>query len=369
MLFFVAAAALAQTRVIISTDMSMGLVGGWRPTDDVDDGWAVAMALSDPQLDVRLVATVLGNSNVGPEHAATLMLLDDVLDQHVDRARGAAVALDIVPTTLNGAELPKTCLNDATAAMQRVLSQGHATILAIGPLTDVACLARNAPANLVANIDRVVAIMGRAPGEAFTVGPHKAPVTDFNVTMDPTAVAFLLAKSEIPMTFLQFDLTKQVLVSRAFVESLKNGTARQKYFYNASIPFVDFWSSHLGEDGFHPWDSNAVYYASHPSAFQCTMAGFALTPCASAVQPDPYNRYGQCAGHSVNQSTTLDRESMQLWLGPDYATRKVTTCTAYSDGGKEAFEQAAVAFITPRAAGAAGPRSSPAGTSAAPSPP
>src|SRR2546430_3457226 len=47
-----------------------GLVGGWRPTDDCDDGWAVAMALADPALDVQLVATVLGNSNVGPEQAA-----------------------------------------------------------------------------------------------------------------------------------------------------------------------------------------------------------------------------------------------------------------------------------------------------------
>ncbi|HEV2719069.1 MAG TPA: nucleoside hydrolase [Thermoanaerobaculia bacterium] len=343
---FVAAAALAQTRVIVSTDMAMGLAGGWRATDDVDDGWAVAMALADRKLDVRLVATVLGNSNVAPEQIATDALLR-VLKSPMRRARGAAVALDVVPATLNGKLLPHDCVNDATAAMQQVLARGRATIVAIGPLTDVACVARNAPPRVVANIDRVIAIMGRSPNEAFAIGPKNVPVTDFNVVMDPNAVAFLLKETKIPMTFLQFGLTRQVLISRDFVRSLEHGTRLQQYFYKSSIPFVEFWSSKLGEDGFHPWDSAAVYYAAHRSAFQCSSVGFELVSCASTVQPDPYNRFGQCAGHSVNQSTTLDRESVQLWLGPDYATRKVTACTGYSDGGKEAFEKAAVVFLTP----------------------
>jgi hypothetical protein len=66
------------------------------------------------------------------------------------------------------------------------------------------------------------------------------------------------------------------------------------------------------------------------------------------VQSDPYNRYGQCAGHSVNQSTGLDRESFQLWLGPAYGTRSVTTCAAYSSPAEQAnFEQAVRAFLGP----------------------
>lgn len=347
-LLFAATAALGQqTRVIVSSDMAMGLVGGWRPTDDVDDGWAVAMALADPKLDVRLVATVLGNSNVAPEQAAADALLGDVLHSPVRRARGAAVALDIVPTTLNGAPLPATCVNEATAAMEEVLSQGRATILALGPLTDVACLARNAPASVVANIDRIVAIMGRRPKEAFVIGPKHAPVTDFNAVMDPTAVRFLLEETKIPMTFLQFDLTKSVLVPRAFVESLQHGPAVQQYFYRASIPFVDFWSSHLGENGFHPWDSNAVYYAAHPEAFACSAATYSLVPC-SAGPGDPYNRKGNCAGHSDTQKATLDRESLQLWLGPGYGSRGVTSCTAYRGAAeRENFIRAVRAFLGP----------------------
>lgn len=356
MLFFAAAAALAQTpaktRVIISTDMSMGLHGGWRGTDDVDDGWAVAMALADPALDVRLVATVLGNSNVAPEQIATDKLLGDVLHSPVRRARGAAVALDVVPATLKTSSAPPVpltsdCINDATAAMEDVLGQGHATILAIGPLTDVACLAMNAPPNLIANIDRIVAIGGRKPNEAFSIGPKKLPVTDFNVVMDPNAVMYLLDKTKIPMTFLQFDLTKQVLVSSKFVSSLDKGTPVQQYFHDTSMPFVDFWNSVLGENGFHPWDSNAVYYAAHAPAFVCSTATYAIVPC-SAGASDPYNRAGKCAGHSAQQKTTLDKESVQLWLGAGYTTRSVTTCAAYKSGAeKTKFEEAVTAFLGP----------------------
>jgi len=345
-LSFVAAAALAQTRVVVSTDMSMGLNGGWRATDDIDDGWAVAMALADPKLDVRLVATVLGNSNVAPEQIATDKLLVDVLHSPVRRARGAAVALDVVPATLNGAPLPSDCINDATAAMEEVLVQGHATILALGPLTDVACVARNAPPNVVANIDRIVAIGGRRPNEAFQIGPNKLPVTDFNIVMDPNAAAYLLNDTKIPMTFLQFDLTKQVLVPAAFVQNLKGYPVRD-YFRIASLPFVAFWSKALGENGFHPWDSNAVYYGAHPAAFSCSAATYKIVPC-SAGASDPYNRMGPCAGHSAAQKTTLDKESVQLWLGPGYATRSVTTCTAYSSAAERAnFELAVRAFLGP----------------------
>jgi pyrimidine-specific ribonucleoside hydrolase len=343
-LFFVAAAAAAQTRVIVSTDMSMGLHGGWRATDDIDDGWAVAMALADPKLDVRLVATVLGNSNVAPEQIAADKLLAGVLKSPVRRARGAAVALDAVPATLNGTPLPSDCINDATAAMEEVLARGHATILALGPLTDVACLARNAPPGVVANVDRIVAIGGRRPNEAFQIGPNKLPVTDFNVVMDPNAAAYLLNETKIPMTFLEFDLTKRVLVPAAFVKNLK-GDAVRDYFRIASVPFVDFWSKALGEPGFHPWDSNAVYYAAHPAAFSCSAATYEIVPC-SAGASDPYNRGGKCAGHSAAQKTTLDKESVQLWLGPGYPTRSVTACTAYSSAAEEkSFARAAVGFF------------------------
>jgi len=345
--FLFAATMSAQTprHVIISTDFSMGLVGGWRMNDDADDGWAVGMALADSSIDVRLVATVLGNSNVGPEQAATDAFLVDVLHSSVARARGAAVALDVVPATLNGKPLPATCENDATRAMEAILSEGRATIVAIGPLTDVACVAMNAPAAATANIDGIIAIMGRKPNEIFSVGKATRGLTDFNLVMDANAASWLLGKTTIPMTFLQFDLTKQVLITADFVKSLDGGTPLQQYVHDTTTPWVAFWSAHLGENGFHPWDSTAVYFVGHPQAFACTTTTFSLVPCSSGAS-DPYNRGGKCAGHSATQPQSLDRESVQLWLGSGYGSRTVGTCAAYATPADQAkFKAAAVAFL------------------------
>ena len=46
------------------------------------------------------------------------------------------------------------------------LQRGPLTLVAIGPLTDIACVALNSPA-AAEDIREVVAIMGRDPGEEF----------------------------------------------------------------------------------------------------------------------------------------------------------------------------------------------------------
>lgn len=336
--------AAQPKRVIVSTDMAIGLQGGWRQMNDADDGWAVAMALRDPALNVALLATVFGNSNVAAEHLAARRLLE-LLHSHVPLARGAAVALDTPPATLLGQPVPQSCVNDAVEQMLRVLRRGHTTIIAIGPLTDVACLVQNAPASLVENIDEVIAVMGRAPHQQFAIGTVSG-LTDFNLVMDSRAAAVLLNEGRVPLTFLQFDLTRQVLIPRALVSGLSGGTPLQRFIHDGTMPWIDFWQNVFGENGFHPWDSDAVWYASHPEAFTCSEVNYVLQPCARDAA-DPYNRLGDCAGHSADQKASLDKERVQLWLGANVSSsRTVRTCTGYkSSEQQKRFEDAATAFV------------------------
>jgi inosine-uridine nucleoside N-ribohydrolase len=339
-------AATPKKRVIISTDLGLGLVGGWRSGVDADDGWAVPMALHDPSLDVTLVATVLGNSNVAAEQIAADRLLRDVMHSNVKRVRGAAVKLDDPQAALNGEPLLKDCVNPAVDAMSAILKKGKATIIAIGPLTDVACVVLNNSPRTIANIEEVVAIMGRAPHEEFAIGAVTG-LTDFNLVMDNRALSVLLNQSGVPMTFLQFSLTSQVLIPRDFVTKLKGGTTLQQYVYNGTIGWIDSWQKIFKEDGFHPWDSNAVWYTIEPSAFACEKVNYILQPCAKDVH-DPYNRLGGCAGHSETQKVGLDKEAMQLWLGGGIsASRTVNACTAYSSAQARArYEDAVRAFLS-----------------------
>jgi hypothetical protein len=130
------------------------------------------------------------------------------------------------------------------------------------------------------------------------------------------------------------------------VAAFKGGNALQQFFYDSTIPWIDAWQKTFSEDGFHPWDSNAVWYAAHPEAFTCEDVNFKVQQCAKDAT-DTYNRLGGCAGHSACQGTSLDREAVQLWLDDGIAdSRRVRTCTGYrSAADRAAFQAAVTAFL------------------------
>jgi pyrimidine-specific ribonucleoside hydrolase len=346
LLTFVLPAAAQTKRVIISTDLAIGVSGGWRARNDPDDGWAVAMALADRTLKTTAIVTVLGNSNVAPQQIAAEHLIRNVLGRRdVVLAQGAAVKLDNPQAMLGTRPLTRDCWNHGVQAMADELKRGAATIIAIGPLTDVACLAMN-DAGAARNITEVIAIMGRAPKQSFAIGKHSG-LTDFNLASDDRSTQVLLDQTTIPMTFLQFSLTKSSLISIATVKSLNGGGKVKQFFHDTTLPWAEWWSGVFAEGGFHPWDSNAVYYAGHPSAFACSAVQYQFVSCADGSTP--YNRNPQCAGHSLTppQPSSLDREAVQVWLAPGLSkSRTVKTCTAYaSPAAKQAFEKAAAGFF------------------------
>ena len=89
-------------------------------------------------------------------------------------------------------------------------SAEQVTLLAIGPLTDVACLFTTAPRKVLANIKEVILIASRLEGESLTV--NGLVVNDFNFRMDPVAGALLLGAPRavgVPIRLMAFSLTGQ----------------------------------------------------------------------------------------------------------------------------------------------------------------
>ena len=58
-------------RILLDTDLAMGA-----PGSDIDDGFALALALADPEMSVELVTTVSGNTDVDTATRLTLELLE-----------------------------------------------------------------------------------------------------------------------------------------------------------------------------------------------------------------------------------------------------------------------------------------------------
>jgi pyrimidine-specific ribonucleoside hydrolase len=331
--------------VIISSDVATGLVGGWRGgPSDIDDGFAVGMALGLAGLDVRGIVVTLGNNNVQPEVAVAQRIVRDLLHrQEVPVLSGSSQRLtDPAVAWYDHQPLPAECVNEGVRFMADQLRGRRLTILAIGPLTDIACLVLNYPRE-AAHVVEVVAIMGRRPGEQFELR-GKTGLTDFNYVRDERAARVLL-ESKVPLTFLTFDLTKSALVPRAAVEDLRQRSSpAAKFFYEAAQPWLEFWKNTFAEDGFHPWDQNAIYFAVNPAAFVCAAAAPTVVPCAGT----PYHNAdpNRCPGHGPGQKHSLDKEASQLWLDPAGTPKRVKVCTAYaSPASKASFLDSLFAFL------------------------
>lgn len=334
-----AAAAAAEdgpVPVIISTDSATGLSGGWRAgVSDIDDGLAIAMAVSSPKLRVLGVVVTFGNSLMEPQFAVASRVVEG-LGAPVPVVRGAARPLpEAAVTRFDGTSVDDACLNDGVRFMAETLKDSEApvTILAIGPLTDVACLAMNFP-DALAGIERVVMIGGREPGEAFAINGQF--LSDFNLALDIPAVSYLLDGTTIPLRFMPFGLTSSVLVPAGERDTLctsELGLASD-FFCPAVLPWIDFWTRTFAEAGFHPWDQNTVHVTAAPQDYDCAPASHEIVDCAK----------GKCAGHDPADPTRLATESAQLWLTPDPAATRVEMCAGYAPGGKAAFEKAILQF-------------------------
>lgn len=252
-------------RVWIDTDPAVGVPGA-----DVDDGYALVQAFRSPELEVVGISTVFGNAPEEVAHPIAAELLE-VAGVGVPLHRGAASAEEL------GTPSP------ATEAMAVALADGPLTVLALGPLTNVATVLRTHP-ELAGRIVEVVAVAGRRPGQEFLVG-GRGPFPDFNLECDPDAAATLLAASEVPLTLAGFEVATHALLTSTHLERLAAGPPAARWLAERSTGWLGFWAEHLGTDGFHPFDTLAVGTLVAPDLIGCERLQAALVEVPASV-PD-----------------------------------------------------------------------------------
>jgi pyrimidine-specific ribonucleoside hydrolase len=108
---------------------------------------------------------------------------------------------------------------DAVALLRDALSDGHATLLTLGPLTNVADALRTDP-TLVDGIDTLVMMGGSldAGGNIFESNLD-ADFSEWNVYVDPTAADEVMA-SGVPIVMVGLDATNRAPVTIDFLERL-----------------------------------------------------------------------------------------------------------------------------------------------------
>lgn len=187
-----------------------------------DDVFAIWLAAGNPAIDLRAITAVGGNgllehTTLNARIACTVAGIEGV-----PIAAGAAGPLvgELHPAdwihganALGGPELPEPQVpldpRSATELMRDVIeaSDRPVTIVATGPLTNVAILARDHP-ELLTRVDRVV-WMGGSTGRG-----NVTPYAEFNAWTDPEAIDIVLG-SGVDFTMVGLNISHQALITRA----------------------------------------------------------------------------------------------------------------------------------------------------------
>ena len=236
----------------------------------VDDAIALLMALSCPQIDVVGLTTTAGNVPIGPATRNALAILERVGRADIPVARGATRPLRgryAYARHIHSAEgltypLPPPALRATDTGAVRFLSEtlranpGAVTVIALGPLTNLARLHRDQPS--VLPLAKSLLVMGGAVQTPGNVTPH----AEFNFYSDPTA-ARLVLESGIPITLIDLAPCQQVFLTREDVAEARPSTESGNL---AERLLAGWFGSDPARERFYMYDPLTLVAAVDPHA-------------------------------------------------------------------------------------------------------
>ena len=237
-----------------------------------DDALAIALAVVRPELDVLAITTVAGNAELAATTRNAGRVLALLGRDDIPVAPGAQRPLAREPwvpvqfhgeSGLDGADLPEpacppvevTAL-ELTATLLRDAGE-PVTLIATGPLTNIALLLRAAP-GLRERIGEI-SLMGGSLGAGNTTAS-----AEFNIWADPEA-ADAVFRSGIPIRMAGLDVTHQALVLPADVARLEGiGNRAGRVFADLMRFFAIHHRDRYGWDGPPVHDAVAVAWLLEP---------------------------------------------------------------------------------------------------------
>ena len=239
----------AQTKVWFDTDLMIGMPD--KTPREVDDGITLIMALKQPQIEI-----------VGISSITYVDYSYDVIHK-IMKWHHKGNPIPVYKGSPNAADLGTE--NAATRALYQALKKEKLTILALGPMTNIATLIQNHP-DIISQIEKISICAARTPGLPFNPGNGKLNVFDYNYELDTKSMDVIL-NSNIPLVFAGYEPSSYTHIGNIDLASLDLNEEADKWLFDIVQPWMAQNERYFGVHGFIPFDCSTLGVITHPEYF------------------------------------------------------------------------------------------------------
>ena len=240
-----------------------------------DDVMALLIGLKELDQDIIGIITVSGNVAIEPVTYNACAVVE-LAKKEVPVCQGSRRPLlkepylasevhgegGIGPLKLNSGTRHQVKMNFVDFYMEKIMeSEGKTTIVALGPMTNIAILIKSHP-EVIPKIERVVFM-----GGSYNDG-NVTPFAEFNAFVDPEAYKILF-DSDLDLVMVGLDATHMTLMTLDEIENGIQGKSEASLFMKNLLT----WYAHnvmavYGYKGAHMHDPSAIMYILHPEIFE-----------------------------------------------------------------------------------------------------
>lgn len=247
----------------------------------VDDCLALCLALTDPRLEVVAVTATAGNV-AGEQATRNIQAIIERIDPPRWPRIGTALVEDapgvdrrhlhgqdgLSNTSYQVSELHHRHSSDKVICDEVRSAPGQVTILALGPLGNIAAAMQRDP-SLATQIGHLI-----IRGGTFAGSGDVTAAAEFNFYCNPRAARAVI-RSPVTKTLIPLDITQQAMLTYDFLDQLENSSSKTAALLGEVLPpAFRAHRQHLGLEGLSVDDTIAVIAAVENPLFET--AGFSV---------------------------------------------------------------------------------------------